>query len=453
MNYFEGIAKITRPWMLLGLLLIGLLPALSAQTEMLSAKQSVQFALQHNTLIQRSKLETQKTQAKVREAISIGLPQVNGTGGFNYNAILATSFIPNIFQGKPEELVAVRFGTNYNTTFGAELDQLLYSQTFWTGIKATKELAQFNKLSEAKTAEDVAYNVVKLYYQVQTLSKQRDLVKANIEQVTGLYKATDLQYKNGLAKKIDVDQLRVNIVTLSAQRQNLDLQYEQAMQGLKFAMAMPLDAPIVLTDTLDGADLPVLASESDQTASYKNKIDLTLLDKQAQLLQLNTDVYKAGYFPTLSFRVNFNRQGQGNNIDQLKWFNNSVLGLNLQVPLFDGFKKSNQIQQASIERLQIIEDRKRTEQSLQLQYGNARQQLYSTLNTLTALKENGVVAQEVFNVTQKRFKEGLASINDVLQTERTMREVQTNYLTTLLQYRFALIDLDYANGKLMQLFN
>jgi outer membrane protein TolC len=366
---------------------------------------------------------------------------------------LATSFIPNIFQGKPDELVAVRFGTSYNPSYGVAVDQLLYSQTFWTGIKATKEVEQLNKLSEAKTAEDVAYNVVKLYYQVQTLSKQRELVNANIEQVGGLYKATNLQYQNGLAKKIDVDQLRVNLVTLGAQRQNLDLQFEQALQGLKFAMAMPLDAPIVLTDTLEETDLPVLANTTDQNASYKNKIDLMLLDKQTQLLQLNTDVYKAGFFPTLSFRANFNRQGQGNNIDQLKWFNNSVLALNLQVPLFDGFKKSNQIQQASIERLQVIEDRKRTEQALQLQYSNARQQLYSTLNTLTALKENGVVAQEVFNITQKRFKEGLGSITEVLVAERTMREVKTNYFSTLLQYRFALIDLDYANGKLMQLFN
>lgn len=418
-----------------------------------SAKESVQFAWQNNPQIRRSKLETQKVEAQISETISTGLPQLNANAGFNYNAILATSLLPNIFQGRPEELVAVQFGTNINTSYGAELNQLLYSQAFWTGLKATKEVAKFNRLVEAKTAEDVAYNVVKLYYQVQTLAKQRQLVQANLDQVSGLLKATELQFKNGLAKKIDVDQLRVNQVTLNAQRQNLDLQYEQALQGLKFAMAMPLNEPLVLTDTLTTTELPELTTQLSAPSSYQNKIDLTLLDKQADLLQLNVDQYRAGFFPSASAFVNYSRQGQGNKLSDLSWFSASVIGVSVQVPIFDGFKKRSQIQQASIDRLKVLEDRKLTIQSLELQHGNARQQLISTWNTLNALAENNKVAAEVFTVAQKRFKEGLGSITDVLVAERTLRENQANYLSTLLQYRFAVIDLDYANGKLTQMFN
>jgi outer membrane protein TolC len=68
------------------------------------------------------------------------------------------------------------------------------------------------------------------------------------------------------------------------------------------------------------------------------------------------------------------------------------------------------------------------------------------------LRENRKVAEEVFVVTQKRYKEGLASVTEVLVAERTMREVQSNLLSNLLQFQLAKVDLDYANGKTRELY-
>ncbi|MBK9492808.1 MAG: TolC family protein [Haliscomenobacter sp.] len=102
--------------------------------------------------------------------------------------------------------------------------------------------------------------------------------------------------------------------------------------------------------------------------------------------------------------------------------------------------------------LKIAEDRKQTMQSLQLQHSQAKQQVLSYWNTLNALRENRKVAEEVYNVTQKRYKEGVANVTEVLVAERTMREVQSNFLGNLLQYQLAKVDLDYANGKIPQLY-
>lgn len=115
--------------------------------------------------------------------------------------------------------------------------------------------------------------------------------------------------------------------------------------------------------------------------------------------------------------------------------------------------KKSQIQQGNIELLKIAEDRKQLQQNLEFQFGNARRQLQSTWNSLNVLKENQKVAAEVYTVTRKRFEQGVASITEVLTAERTMREVQSSYLSTILQYNLALIDLEYANGNILQLFN
>ena len=452
MSYYEGFLNSLR--VALVLLVSVFSSALFAQST-LSVKESVQFAVKNSPILQKAKLETRTSLEHIREYTSTGLPQVNASLGFTYNLKLPTQLIPNFFQGKPDELVPVQFGTDLNTTAGAEVNQLLYSQQYWVGIKAVKAVGNFNNTVELKTEEDVAYNVVKLYYQVQTISKQKDLIEANLQQVGGLLKATDLQYQNGLAKKLDVDQLRVNLITLQTQLQNLELNYEQGLQALKFAMSMPQESQLVLSDTLSEVVMPNV-DPTYLEASYQNKLDLTLLDQQTTLQQLNADQLRATSWPTLRAFGNYNFQGQGNGFGELgkdqNWFSFSAIGLNVNIPIFDGFYRKSKVEQVKIDMLKIAEDRKQTMQSLQLQHSQAKQQLLSYWNTLNALRENRKVAEEVYNVTQKRYKEGVANVTEVLVAERTMREVQSNFLANLLQYQLAKVDLDYANGKIPQLY-
>lgn len=452
MSYYDGFLNVLRlKGTLLGILLLG---TLSAQST-LSVKESVQFALKNSPMLQKAKLDTRKSQEQVREYKSTGLPQVSASAGFTYNVKLPTQLIPNFFQGKPDELVPVQFGTDLNTTMGAEVNQLLYSQQYWTGIKAIKALNNLNQTTELKTEEEVAYNVVKMYYQVQTISKQRELVVANLEQINGLLKATTLQYQNGLAKKLDVDQLKVNKITLETQLQNLDLSYEQGLQALKFAMSMPQETQLTLSDTLNEVVVPTLDAAA-LAPSYQNRLDLTLLDQQTTLQQLNADQFRATAWPTLRAFGNYNFQGQGNGFGELgknqNWFSFSAIGLNLNIPIFDGFYRKSKIEQVKIDMLKIAEDRKQTMQSLQLQHSQSAQQLTSYANTLNALRENRKVAEEVYAVTQKRYKEGVANITEVLVAEKTMREVQSNLLANLLQFQLAKVDLEYANGKIRELY-
>nr|WP_290941890.1 TolC family protein [Haliscomenobacter sp.] len=342
MSYYEGFLNSLR--VALVLLVSVFSSALFAQST-LSVKRKCSICCKNSPILQKAKLETRKSLEQIREYKSTGLPQVNASLGFTYNAKLPTQLIPNFFQGKPDELVPVQFGTDLNTTAGAEVNQLLYSQQYWVGIKAIKAVGNFNSTVELKTEEDVAYNVVKLYYQVQTISKQKDLIEANLQQVGGLLKATDLQYQNGLAKKLDVDQLRVNLITLQTQLQNLELNYEQGLQALKFAMSMPQESQLVLSDTLSEVVMPNV-DPTYLEASYQNKLDLTLLDQQTTLQQLNADQLRATSWPTLRAFGNYNFQGQGNGFGELgkdqNWFSFSAIGLNVNIPIFDGFYRKKQ---------------------------------------------------------------------------------------------------------------
>lgn len=335
-----------------------------------------------------------------------------------------------------------------NATFGGEVTQLLFSRTFFVGLDAARKSRKLYELQTDQTKDELAYQIAQLYYSIQVTQKQRNTLQANLDQVRKLLDLTQKQFSNGLAKKIDVDQLQVNRINLENQIKNLDLQVEQLKQTLKFNMAMPLDQPIVLTDTISESAFTIPDMQAF-TADFSQKKDLAILDVQAQLNELNIDQYRYGYWPTLSAFGNYNYQGQGNRFNDLTWFDFGSIGLSLNIPIFDGFKKRAQIQQARIDQMQLSENRRFVTQSIALAYNQAIQELQVNINNLQALSENRRVAEEVYRVSQSRFTQGIALITEVLSAETSMREAQTNYLSALLQVKLAEIAIQNAKGTLL----
>lgn len=430
-------------------LLLGALTA-SAQEppKLMSLQECTEFAVQNSPRVQTALLEIEKSNQQVKEVLSSGLPQVSASGNFTYNFKLPTQLLPGEFLGSPGELVEVQFGTDLNTIFTGEVNQLVFNKSFFLGLDASRKVKKLSELQAQKSKEDIAYDIAQLYYQIQVTEKQKAILQANLDQVERLFNLTQKQFDNGLAKKIDVDQLRVNRINLQNQLKNVDLQVEQLKQSLKFLMAMPLDAPIALTDTINEQAYAVPDVQMF-SPDFSQQADLAVLDAQADLNQLNEEQFKAGYWPTLNAFANYNYQGQGNAFNEMQWFDFGAIGLNLSIPIFDGFRKKAQIQQARIEQAQLAETRRMTQQSLRLDYNQGLQQLQTNINNLQALAENRRVAEEVYRVSQQRFTEGIAPITEVLSAETAMREAQTNYLTTLLQVKLAEIDILNAKGTLL----
>ena len=425
--------------------------------EALDLKTALRYAVDHHSSIQKANLEVQKGRQLVRESLSTGLPQVSASGTIINNLAIRTSFVPaEFFGGQAGEFARVQFGTNWNANAGIQLQQLAFSKEWLLGLRATMELSDFYNLMLEKSKEDVVYEVAKLYYQIQLSRTQRGILNANLDQIKGLITVTQKQFENGFAKKIDVDRLSVQRSNLETQLINLDLQIQQLEQTLKFSMQMPLETAIVLTDTIREATF----QEVDPTMiqpTYQQKSDLLILKKQQQLYQLDERRWKAGYFPSLALFANYTYEWQANKLGDFtkgnNWTDFSQIGLSLNIPIFDGFFKDSKIQTARLNGFQVSRDYSLVALGYQLKHEAAVTSLRSNLNTLKSVEQNRQVAEEVYRVAQSRFREGVAPITELLDAESSMRQAQTNYITTLAQIKLAEIDLLNANGQLLKLID
>ncbi|WP_317193565.1 TolC family protein [Adhaeribacter terrigena] len=420
----------------------------------LTLQESVKYALQNNEAVKKAYLDEKSAAYRIKEVTGSGLPQLNATGTLTMNPALATQLLPGELAGAPGTMIPVQFGTKYVASAGISLQQLIFNKSFFVGLEAAKTTKDLYRLRTQMSEEEVIYNVSSAYLQLLQTREQFNTIDANFKRLEQLEKILDLQYKNDVATKVQLNRVTVNKVNLENTRQTLEANYVRQLNALKFFMGMPVDQPITIADTTPTLNVPVLAKEDASSVLY-NRIDFQLLNKQKQLLNLNEKNIKARYYPSLSGFGNVGTSAQRNeftffNTNQ-PWFNNVAIGLQLNVPIFDGFQRRNQVKQAKIEIEKVEQDIAQVTNATNMSLQNAATQMQSSLSAVQAQERNVTLAQEVYRNTNELYKEGLTPLTDLLDTEVSLREAQTNLNNERLKYQLAQLTYLQAKGELKSL--
>lgn len=411
-------------------------------------KDALEYGLENSTAIRQSILDQEQAEYVVGEVRSSGLPQISGEGQFQNFPNLPTQLLPGEIIGEPGTQIPVQFGTEFTTSGTLSLSQLLYSQEFFTGLKAAEGSRELYKLMKIQSEEDVIYQITNAFYQALQLQSQIAILDSNMVTLNKLENLIRAQMENDLVTKTDYSRVKVNKANLATQLQSLKTAHEQQKNYLKLLMGMPIENTLTLDEPeqLENVSLTALNLQKE------NPIQLRILAKQQALTELQKKSIKAGYVPTLALFGQQSWQAQRNEFNffdgDQPWFQQTVIGLTLQVPIFDGFNKHHRVQQSRIDLEKLSQQKIMAERQLDMQYENARQQLNNSLASVRAQEENRALAKEVYDQTQLLYKEQVAGLTDLLDAEQAYREAETNYYNELLKFRISELDLLRAQGQI-----
>jgi outer membrane protein TolC len=439
--------------LLAALALLGVLPSKAQMA--LSLEEAISYAIKKNINIRNSQLDALSAEARIGEIRAAGLPQINGQFGLNDNLIIQRVFLPATFvnpNAAPDAPpIAAQFGVKYSGNVGATLNQLIFNGSYFVGLKAAatyRELAQKN-VTQSKV--NVVEAVTKAYYSAQVAEERAKVLDLNIERLDTLMRDTRATYKAGFVEKIDVDRLEVQLNNLRTERQKVTNLIELSYTLLKFQMGMPLTEPITLTDEVNEDNITEMRAPTSVAVDYNNRIEYSILDTQGKLAGLDIKNIKSGYLPTVSGVLSYGHNNGRNDFGDLftsRWFNNSVLGLNVQIPIFDGLTKHYKMQQAQITLDKLNQSQDLLTQSIDLQVQQAVITLRNSLETLETQQRNVDLAQEVVRVSKIKYQEGVGSNIEVINAESSLKESQTNYFAALYDVLIAKVDLAKARGEL-----
>jgi len=422
--------------------------------EVFSLQKCIELGLKHNTDIKKAHLDEQAADYQRKEITGTGLPQVDAYGNYNNFLDVYPQAIPGGVlnpDSDPNGVDVIAFGVPQSVKAGVQINQLVFSQSYLVGLKAAKSSEEFYRLLTRRTEEDVIYDIALNYYGVIATKLQMDNLEANHDKLKKLEEILKAQYENDLARKVDYNRVKVNLTTLETEMDNLEIVIDQRTNYLKLVMGLPVDVDLELDsyDFID-QDFPIQALQLE--ADLSQRYDLQVLDKQLELNDLNIKNIQSGYYPTLAAFADVNYNAFSKEFDFISdshvWYRGALVGLKLNIPIFDGMQKKNKVAQARVEAEKIQYDQYMAEQNAQAEYLNASKKLRNSLNSLQAQESNMELSETVFDETSQLYREGLSPLTDLLDAETALREARAAYFNQIINVKTAEADLYKSTGQI-----
>jgi len=423
------------------LLFIGVLFSININAQesiSLSLEQAIDYGLKNSYTAINAKRDIDAAKLKKWETTTIGLPQISAKVDYQHWIKQQVSLIPaDFFGGNEGEFAEVAFGTKQNMSATATLNQLIFDGSYIVGLQSAKVYLQISENSKEKTEIEIREAVINAYGNVLLGEESISILNKNIATLEKNLKETTEIYKNGLEEEESVEQLASTLASVKSQLSKTKNLNSIAYKMLNITLGIEINTKVTLLDSLnslaeENKQLNLLASD----LTIENHIDFKIAKNTEKSNELLVQLEQSKALPTLSSFVNFGYQGNGENFDFLKkeqkWFDSSLLGVSLDIPIFSSFARSSRTQQAKIELDKAKTNLTVTEQNLQLQLESAKTEYKFSLEELDTSKKNLALAERIEKKQQIKFFEGISSSFELSESQRQLYTMQQNYLQAML---------------------
>jgi outer membrane protein TolC len=443
------------------------------QVYQISAKDAIDIAFKNLADLKNARLDYKATEARNKEFTGLALPQVSGSLQGNHYLTLPLIQFPDgsevqIYDVLRQEGVKdgsgnpitktgefnyrnFSFITPWNVNAGLSVNQLLFEPQVFIGLKARDELLINSDLQLKVTEENVKETVYKNYYAVLIAQKQLGYVVESIKRLEKLEHDQTEMFKNGFAERLDIDKTTVNLNNIRTSEIQLRTATKNGLALLKMNLGLTQADSLILKDTLSSDGIRQGILEDD--FSYENRNEVKLLNSAIKLQNYDIRRHKLSYFPTVSAFYNFQENGQRQGGDAAGtqpwfWYNTNLVGINVSVPIFDGFQKKNRIRQSqfTLEKVQNTLDM--TKKGIDMEKTVAKNTLINAIVAMDAQEKNMELAVKVFNSVKIKYEQGVGSSFELLQADTDLQQAQSNYFRAMYEAALAKINYLKALGRL-----
>jgi outer membrane protein TolC len=418
-----------------------------------SLQNAIDYATKHNANYLNAELDIQMASMRKKEVTGMGLPQISGSADLKDYLEIPTSLIPGEFFGAPPgTYIPVKFGTQYNATYGASVSQLIFGSDYILGLKAAKEFKLLSERSLARTRTETIIAVTKAYYSALINKERLATLDANIVRIKKLFDETKALNTNGFVEKIDLDRVELLYNNLVTEKEKIERLVGISLTLLKFQMGYDVKQPITLTDGLKAEQLQDIDLLADLKVNYDSRSEFALLQSQDKLNHLELKRYKFQYLPSLVAYGSYIQQAQRTEFDifdpSKKWFPIGVIGATLNVPIFNGGQKYYKIQQAKINIIKTNNTMTNLKSAIDMEVSINSISYKNAYGSMMTQQKNKELASNIYETAKKKYAAGVGSNLEVVTAESALKEAETNYLNAIYDLLIAKIDLDKALGNI-----
>ena len=391
-------------------------------------KEAQDYAVMNNRTIINAGLSVSEAQKRTWEVISAGLPQASAS--VNYQNMM----------GFKMEFAGMSIPLEPTSNFQATVTQLLFSASYWVGIKMSKIGESMTETARRQAELEVKQQTQSAYYAALVTQENLKILEQNLINIERLAKSAEDLVRVGVAEQTDADQLRVQTLTMTNVIKSIERHIELAYNLLRFQLGIDADTEIVLTQTLEELMTAKNAHEMlSRDFDIDNNYNVQLLNGQIDLANMQIGLERASNLPNVAAFYSYTYKIKKSTFDMSP---NNVIGLQANIPLFASGQRHVRAQQAKINLEKVQNNRDLVTESLLLQEKQLRFNLKSAVESLELQQEAMAVSQRVFESVTRKFQQGMASSLDVTTANTSLLQAQGNYINAMMEVFTAQTELE-----------
>ena len=423
------------------LLIPVVLIAQPSKDTIVTLKQCVDFALRNQPTVRQAAIDQEINERDIRIGLSAWLPQVTSSDLYQY-----------YFKGSPAAAAVLPSSAGTISQYSAlnlQANQVIYNNEVQQASKAAKYSRMYYQQNTVSSQINVVSDVSKAFFDVLLSRKQLDILNEDVIRLQRSLKDAYNRYQAGVSDKTDYKQATISLNNSVSQRKQTLEAINSKLAYLKQIMGISRDKNLSLS--YDSSRYEQEASiDTNQKLDVNNRIEYRLLQTEKNLLNVNVEYYKYGYLPSLSAMASLNWFYLSNRLSNLydQTYPDHYLGLSLNIPIFQGNKRLQNLSKARLQADRNDLDIVNTENTINTEYVQALAGYKSNYANWMSLKQNVDLAKDVYKIVSFQYKEGVKVYLDVLVAQSDLRTAELNYYNALFQLLSSKIDLEKSLGIL-----
>lgn len=406
----------------------------------------VAYAIAHQPRVQQSLLDERITEYEIKSRLADWYPQLGLTANYQHYFELPRTVLGADSTGKRQ---VIQTGITNTSTVGLGLTQNIFNRDVLLATRTAGDVRTQAKQNTSANKIDLAVAVSKAFYDVLATQQQIALLGEDITRLSRSLQDAYNQYQGGIVDKIDYKRATIALNNSKAQKRTYEEQLVSNLAYLKQLMGFPQQSDIQLQyDSLQMERDVIL--DTVATLKFEDRIEYKRLQTLQSLTRTNLKYNKWSYLPTVSAFGNYNLAFLNQSFSKLygSSYNNSYAGVSVSFPIFQGFKRIQQIRSAELQLERVDWNFTSLKDSIITENTQAVASYKANLNNYNILKENLEIAREVYGTIQLQYKAGIKTYLDVIIAENDLRTSQVNYTNALYDVLSSKVDVQRARGEI-----
>ena len=331
-----------------------------------------------------------------------------------------------------------------NNTFSIDITQPIYRKDLLVNVDQTAVRIRQANAEYAFARQDLIIRVTEGYFEILSAVDQLEFAISERNATNQQLTQSQQRFEVGLIAITDVEEAKAGFDIANAGVIAAENAVDNASETLREITGQYYNSLSRLTPETPLVKPKPARMEAWTEIALEQNLQLRAAREAADVARHEIKLQQAQHHPTLDLVASYTMSQTGGTSDT----ETSVIGLELNLPLFEGGEVISQTRESRFLYQKALDDLEREQRAAQRAARNAYRGVVSGISRVQALQQAVVSTEAAYEAIQSGFQVGTRTSVDVLNAQRDRFEARRNHLQARYDYILEVLRLKQAAGTL-----